>query len=39
MSSKTIEQLSTELDNEDKVMEVHKRNGKYAEAEESRLKI
>lgn len=39
MSSRTIEVIESDLDQEDKLMYVHKTNGKYDDAEKSRLKI
>ena len=39
MSNRTIEQLSGDIENEEKIMDVHKANGNYADAEKSRLKI
>jgi len=37
--SRTVDQIESELDKEEKLMNVHKTNGNYADAEASRLKI
>ena len=36
---RTLEKIEQDLDNENKIMEAHKVNGKYDDAEKSRLKI
>jgi hypothetical protein len=37
--SRTLEKIELDLDNENKIMDIHKTNGKYDDAEKSRLKI
>jgi hypothetical protein len=37
--SRTVDQLENSIDQEEKLMNIHKSNGKYDEAENSRLKI
>ena len=37
--SRTIEKIEQDLENEVKIMDIHKKNGKYDDAEKSRLKI
>lgn len=39
MSSRTIEVIENDLDQENKIMFVHQKNGNYGDAEKSRLKI
>lgn len=37
--SKNLEKLEQDIENEVKIMEVHKQSGKYDDAEKSRLKV
>lgn len=39
MSSRTIEVIANDLEQENKIMFVHQKNGNYGDAEKSRLKI
>ncbi len=39
MSSRTIDVIENDLDQEEKLMHIHKTNSKYDDAEKSRLKI
>lgn len=38
-ASRTVDQIEKELDQEEKLMYVHQKNGNYADAEVNRLKI
>lgn len=37
--SRTVDQIASELDQEEKLMLIHEKNGNYADAEKNRLKI
>lgn len=37
--SRTLEKIELDLENENKIMDAHKKNGKYDDAEKSRVKI
>lgn len=38
-SIRTADQISSEIDQEEKLMYIHQKNGNYADAEKSRLKL
>lgn len=37
--SRTVDQIASDLDQEEKLMLIHEKNGNYADAEKNRLKI
>jgi hypothetical protein len=37
--SRTVDQIENDIDQEEKLMYVHQKNGNYADAENSRLKL
>lgn len=39
MMSRTVDKISAEIDQEEKLMFIHEKNGNYADAEKNRIKI